>query len=93
MAHERLLLPFSGAKLWEVRERAGLSRPALARKCGEHGRKVTPQHLNRIETGKFKPSPGLLRTLVDALNAVVREHNPDASIELDDLLDAEAGAA
>lgn len=73
---ERLSLPFSGSKLRETRERAGLTRPVLAKKCEEAGCRVSPQHVGRLEDGPWRPRPPLLVALAKALK-----------VQVDDLLD------
>lgn len=78
-----LQLPFSGARLRELREREGLTGAGLARRCTENGHPVSSQHVSRVETGPWIPSAPLLKALADALG-----------VELDDLLDqSKAGAA
>jgi transcriptional regulator with XRE-family HTH domain len=78
-----LSLPFSGEKLRGTRERLGLTRPDLARKCAAAGHPVSVQHICRVENGPHLPSAPLLKALADALDVAV-----------DDLLDqTKAGAA
>lgn len=81
MTNPHLTLPFSREKLRELRERKGLGRTELINRCADLGRKVTTQHIGRIERGECLPSAPLLKTLADALDA-----------EIDDLL-YQAGAA
>jgi transcriptional regulator with XRE-family HTH domain len=78
-----LSLPFSWEKSRGTRERLGMTRPALAKRCEEIGHKVSTEHLRRIETGMSIPSAPLLKAIADAMG-----------VEVDDLLDqTKAGAA
>lgn len=71
MARTILNLPFSGEALQQQRERAGLSRPALALACASIGAPVSPQHLGRLERNEFRPRPKLLSALAAALHIEV----------------------
>lgn len=77
-----LSLPYSREKLRDLRERKGLTRSALAKRCAENGHPVSVQHVARIEAGPWMPSAPLLKALADAL-----------AVEVDDLLDPKASAA
>jgi transcriptional regulator with XRE-family HTH domain len=83
MPRTPLTLPFSGARLREWRERAGLTQKALADKCG-----LSRFQISRWETGDAKPEPGslvpLVRGLADALGRQAGTRNP---FNLEDLLD------
>ena len=84
MARRPLALPFSGAKLREWRERAGLTQQALAEKCG-----LSRFQISRWETGDAKPEPGSLEPLVRGLGeALGRPAGTGQPFTLDDLLDA-----
>lgn len=83
MPPDNLSLPFSGSKLRDYRERAGLTRPGLSKRCAGLGCPVTPQHIARLERDEHRPNPPLLVAFAKALGR-----------QLDDLLDNEsAGAA
>jgi transcriptional regulator with XRE-family HTH domain len=83
MARTSLRLPFSGARLREWRERAGLSQEALADKCG-----LTRFQISRWETGETKPAPWALKPLVAGLaDALDRPIEGPNAFELADLLD------
>jgi transcriptional regulator with XRE-family HTH domain len=76
MPNAPVSLPFSGAKLREVRERAGVSRPQLATRSAELGYPVSSQHIGRLENGKSRPTAPTLKGLQLGLG-----------VALDDLLD------
>jgi transcriptional regulator with XRE-family HTH domain len=83
MVRTPLSLPFSGARLREWRERAGLSQEALASKCG-----LSRFQLSRWETSDTKPAPWALKTLVAGLaDALDRPINGPNAFELAELLD------
>lgn len=66
-----------------MRERRGLTKAGLSRRCEEIGHPVTAAHLSRVENGPNVPTPPLLKALADAL-----------AVTVDDLLDqTKAGAA
>ena len=67
---------FSGPKLRDLRERAGLSRRTLAERCKDAGRSVSVQHVVRVEKGQSRPTAPLLKAFADALK-----------VEIDALLD------
>lgn len=77
MADKAVELPFSAAKLRNVRERAGYSRPGLAARSG-----ITSQHIGRLERGECMPTAPTLKALREGLG-----------VELDELLDAEPARA
>jgi DNA-binding XRE family transcriptional regulator len=85
MARNALALPFSGARLRETRERAGLIQQALADKCG-----LSRHQISRWETGQAKPGPGSLEPLVRGL-AEASGRSPDGEnpLTLDDLLESD----
>jgi transcriptional regulator with XRE-family HTH domain len=60
-------LPFDGGKLREIRERAGLTRRALAARCEGNGHAVSQNHIWRLETNYSRPTPPLLKVLADTL--------------------------
>ena len=76
MAKTRLSLPFSGKRLREWRERAGLTQQALADKCG-----VSRSQVSRWETGESRPAlcslEPLVRRLGEALGRPDGGDNPD----------------
>jgi transcriptional regulator with XRE-family HTH domain len=83
MARNPLALPFSGARLREWRERAGLTQQALADKCG-----LSRFQISRWETGEAKPEPASLEPLVRGLGEVLgRPAGAENPFRLDDLLD------
>lgn len=73
-------LPFSGARLRDRRERAGLTQVDLSQRCTEAGSPVGQPHLSRLEAGEVLPSAPTLKLLADVLN-----------ITVDDLLDQATG--
>jgi transcriptional regulator with XRE-family HTH domain len=86
MARSPLGLPFSGARLREWRERAGLTQRELADKCG-----LSRSQISRWETGDAKPEPGSLEPLVRGLaEALGRPAGGENPFRLDDLLDEAA---
>nr|CEL16807.1 hypothetical protein [Kibdelosporangium sp. MJ126-NF4]CTQ91964.1 hypothetical protein [Kibdelosporangium sp. MJ126-NF4] len=76
VARTSLSLPFSGARLREWRERAGLTQQKLAVVCG-----LSRYQISRWETGAAKPEPGSLKPLVLGLADVL-----DVPFVLADLL-------
>lgn len=78
MPPESVSLPFSGAVLREIREEAGLTRPALAQKCADldTGTTVTPQHIGRIEKGLHVPQAHTLKVIAEALGVSPRAFAP-----------------
>ncbi|MET0135147.1 MAG: helix-turn-helix transcriptional regulator [Kibdelosporangium sp.] len=83
MPRTSLTLPFSGARLREGRERAGLTQKALAEKCG-----LSRFQISRWETGDAKPEPGSLEPLVRGLGqALGRPAGSENPFSLEDLLD------
>lgn len=68
---------FSGRRLKEIRQRAGISRTALAFHCGRSADTVA-----QWEIGRAKPRPEVLRTIADAVGC-----------EIDDLLTDDDPAA
>lgn len=82
MPQDGLSLPFSGKKLRDLRERAGLTRPGLAKRCADLGCSVTPQHIARLERDEHRPGPPLLVAFAQAIGR-----------DVDDLLEPSAGAA
>lgn len=67
MARTSLTLPFSGTRLREQRQRAGLSLVKLAAQCTALGADVKYAQLSKIERGQHKPRPALLTALARAL--------------------------
>jgi transcriptional regulator with XRE-family HTH domain len=65
MNNKRLLL---GARIKELRKKAGLSQDELSEKIGIDGK-----YLSRIEVGKRYPSLGTLESIADALRVEMRE--------------------
>ena len=57
-----------GARIKELRKRAGLSQDQLSEKVG-----VESKYLSRIETGKRYPSLETLEGIAEALNAEMKE--------------------
>jgi transcriptional regulator with XRE-family HTH domain len=85
MARTPLRLPFSGARLREWRERAGLTQQELATQCG-----LSRFQISRWETGESKPGPRSLEPLVRGLAAALgRPASGDNPFRLDDLFDHE----
>jgi transcriptional regulator with XRE-family HTH domain len=78
MARSPLTLPFSGARLREWRERAGLTQRELADRCG-----LSRFRISRWETGENKPEPAALEPLVRGLRKALKR----PGFGLDDLLD------
>lgn len=78
----QLSLPFSGAKLRQKREMAGLTLEQLAARCAERGYDVHLSAISKVEIGTNGPTPGLLLALAGALEC-----------DVEDLLDRTAGAA
>jgi transcriptional regulator with XRE-family HTH domain len=58
----RLALPFSGARLREARERAGMTRASLARAAG-----FSERHIHRLEADHAAPRPPTLLALAEAI--------------------------
>ncbi|WP_143231342.1 helix-turn-helix domain-containing protein [Actinosynnema sp. ALI-1.44] len=77
MARSTLRLPFSGNRLREWRERAGLTQRELAEACG-----LSRYQISRWETGDARPEPGSLRPLVQGLSDALGE-----PLDLADLLE------
>jgi transcriptional regulator with XRE-family HTH domain len=75
-------LPFSGERLRDVRERAGVSIGDLAARCAALNHPVSKVHISRVERGKCRPSAPLLKAFRLALE-----------VELDALLDPAAKSA
>jgi transcriptional regulator with XRE-family HTH domain len=78
MARSPLTLPFSGARLREWRERAGLTQRELAECC-----ELSRFRISRWERGDSKPEPAALEPLVRGLRKALRR----PGFSLDDLLD------
>jgi transcriptional regulator with XRE-family HTH domain len=76
MPKSPLRLPFSGVRLREWRELAGLSQGALADKCG-----LSAAQISRWERGESKPHPWFLKPLVRGLAEALE----DDSFRLTDL--------
>jgi len=57
-----------GMKLRKLRTAKGMSQAALAKKA-----RVSREHLNRLEAGRFDPAVGLLERLAKALGVPVTE--------------------
>jgi transcriptional regulator with XRE-family HTH domain len=86
MGRTPLSLPFSGKRLREWRERAGLTQQALADTCG-----LSRSQISRWETEESKPQPGSLEPLVRGLaEALGRPVDGEDPFRLDDLLDEKA---
>jgi transcriptional regulator with XRE-family HTH domain len=82
MVRRPLALPFSGDRLREWRERAGLTQQELADKCG-----LSRFQISRWETGDAKPEPGSLGVLVRGLgDALGRPVGAEDAFRIDDLL-------
>ncbi|GAB3872604.1 helix-turn-helix domain-containing protein [Kibdelosporangium lantanae] len=82
MAKQPLSLAFSGARLREWRERAGLTQQDLAEKCG-----LSRFQISRWETGSAKPDVRSLPLLVRGLGAALgRPTGRRDSFTVDDLL-------
>ncbi|QWF81162.1 helix-turn-helix transcriptional regulator [Amycolatopsis sp. CA-230715] len=73
-----LALPFSGARLRELRERRGWYQAALAYHASTDALVIGQTTISRLESGDHRPSPPVLAALVAALGC-----------EVDDLLDRE----
>lgn len=72
-------LPFSGARLRELRVLGGLNQQGLASQCKKRGHRVSRAQISKWETGRHKPSPAALKAVARALN-----------VEIADLLDQDA---
>jgi len=84
MAKTPLSLPFSGPRLREWRERAGLTQQQLAEKCG-----LSRFQISRWELGTAKPLPSALAHLTHGLGtALGRPRDGVDRFTLDELLDA-----
>jgi transcriptional regulator with XRE-family HTH domain len=68
MGKTSITFPFSGSQLRLTREVAGLTQQDLAHRCGHAGHPVSREQISKIESGKHKPSPPLLRVLSDVLD-------------------------
>lgn len=79
MVRNRLTLPFSGARLREWRERAGLTQQKLAEKCG-----LSRFQISRWETGEARPDVRALEPLVRGLGTALGRRD---TFTLDDLLE------
>lgn len=64
-------LPFSGARLREVRERAGLTQGDVSRQCAEAGRPIDQSQLSRLESDEARPSAPTLKVLIQVLGVDV----------------------
>jgi transcriptional regulator with XRE-family HTH domain len=73
MTNPHLALPFDREKLRTIRELHGMGRTELIKRCAELGRRVTTQHLGRIERGECLPSAPLLKTFANALDVEVED--------------------
>lgn len=82
MARSTLRLPFSGDRLREWRERAGLTQQDLADACG-----LSRFQISRWETGQAKPGPRHLNPLVCGLAQALRAVHGKHGFKLNDLLD------
>jgi transcriptional regulator with XRE-family HTH domain len=82
LARTSLSLPFSGSRLRQWRERAGLTQQALADICG-----LSRFQISRWETGDAKPEPGSLKPLVQGLANALTDNGYAMSFRLADLLD------
>jgi transcriptional regulator with XRE-family HTH domain len=86
MARTPLSLPFSGARLRQWRERAGLTQQGLADRCG-----LSRFQISRWETGDAKPEPWSLDPLVRGLAEALNDLCEGREFGLADLLDDPAG--
>jgi transcriptional regulator with XRE-family HTH domain len=87
MARKPLSLPFSGKRLRQWRERAGLTQETLAEKCG-----LSRSQISRWETEEAKPELRALGPLVRGLSeALGRPADGGEPFGLGELLDGEAG--
>jgi transcriptional regulator with XRE-family HTH domain len=83
MALSPLSLPFSGRRLREWRERAGLTQLQLADKCG-----LSRFQISRWEVENAKPQPPALIRLTRGLGeALGRPHNGVDPFIVDELLE------
>lgn len=71
MPNESIPLPFSGARLRELRVLGGLNQALLADRCKKRGHRVSRAQISKWETGRHKPSPAALKAVAKALNVKV----------------------
>lgn len=76
------ILPFSGDRLREQRERQGLRQEDLARLTGQQGHLINRSTISHLEKGSRSPLARTMKVLADALG-----------VEIDDLLDKAKVAA
>jgi transcriptional regulator with XRE-family HTH domain len=57
-----------GMKLRQLREAKGMSQTALAKKA-----RISREHLNRLEAGRFDPAVGVVQRLAKALRVPLME--------------------
>jgi transcriptional regulator with XRE-family HTH domain len=57
-----------GMKLRKLREAKGMSQTALAKKA-----RISREHLNRLEAGRFDPAVGVVQRLAKALGISLME--------------------
>jgi transcriptional regulator with XRE-family HTH domain len=83
MAKTPMRLLFSGNRLREYRERAGLTQQELADRCG-----LSRFQISRWETGQARPEPAALAPLVHGLNnALEQSGGSKHRVHLDNLLE------
>lgn len=81
MPNVSIELPFSGARLRELRVMGGLNQQELANRCKKSGHKVSRAQISKWETARHKPSPAALKAVAKALR-----------VKVGDLLDREVPA-
>jgi transcriptional regulator with XRE-family HTH domain len=57
-----------GMKLRKLREEKGMSQTALAKKA-----RISREHLNRLEAGRYDPAVGVVQRLARALRVSLME--------------------
>lgn len=67
MARTSVSIPFSGARLRSLRERAGWSQADLSDRTADAGRRIGQDRVSRYETGALIPSATTLGILIKTL--------------------------
>jgi transcriptional regulator with XRE-family HTH domain len=79
MGKTSITFPFSGGRLRLTREIAGLTQQSLADRCRQAGHPVSREQISKIEAGRHKPSPPLLRILAEVLAVEPGDLTEDAA--------------
>lgn len=79
MARTPTSLKFSGAKLRELRDRAGLHQIEVERATEKAGHRVGRGWLSQIENDQVNPGPKTIKALVDLYGAVIDDVLAEAS--------------